>query len=55
MVLILWQDVADDYVRPKTNKAPFGVTRQEEVSHWANIPDDTAANQRGWSTEVAET
>ena len=51
----LWQDVATDYLRPKTNKAPFEVTRQDEISHRANIPEKTAAVQEGWSTEVTDT
>ena len=55
MALILWQDVATDYVKPKTNKAPFEVTRQDEISHGANTPENTIAGQTGWSTEVAET
>ena len=45
MALILWQDVANDYAGPKTNKAPFEVTRQDEISHWANIPGNSSAGQ----------
>ena len=55
MALILLQDVVTDYVMPKTNKAPFEVTRQDERSHRVNIPENTAAGQPGWPTEVAET
>ena len=55
MILIfLWQDVATDCVRPKTNTTPFEMTRQDKISHWANIPENTAAGQPGWSTEDAE-
>ena len=55
MALVLWQDVvAIDYVRPKTNKAPFEVNGQKEISHCANIPANTSAGQPGWSTEVVE-
>ena len=54
MALILCQNVATDYVRPKTNKAPLEVTRVDGINHRANIPENTAAGQTGWSTEVAE-
>ena len=54
IALILWQDVATDCVRQKTNKTPFEVTRKDQISHWANIPDDTAASQPVWYTEVVE-
>ena len=54
LVFFLWQDVATDYVRPKTNKAPFEVTWQDEIINWANIPENTPAGQPGWSTDVAE-
>ena len=52
--LILWQDVATYCVRPKTNTIPFEVTRQDKISHWANIPDDTTAGQPWRPAEVAE-
>ena len=44
-----------DWLRPKTSTTPFEVTRQGNVSDWANISEDTAAGQPGWSTEVAGT
>ena len=55
MDFFLWQDVATDCVRPKTNTTPSEVTKQDKMSNWANIPDDTVAAQTGWSIEVAET
>ena len=55
MAHILWQDVATDNVKPKTNKTSFDVTRQDKISHWANILEYTAAGQPRWCTEVAET
>ena len=30
------------------------VTRQDDISQWANIPADTATGQPGWSTEFVE-
>ena len=54
-VSFLWQDMATDCVRPKTNAIPFEVTSKDKISHWAHIQADTAAGQLGWSTEVAET
>ena len=54
VAIILWQDMATDCVKPKTNTTPFEMTRRDKISHWANIPDDTAAGQPGWSTEVLE-
>ena len=55
MAFVLWEDVATDCVKPDTSKTPFEVTRQDNISHWANIAKDTAAGQPEWSTEVAET
>ena len=54
-LFLLWQDITIDFLRPKTNKALYEVTRHDEISHWANIPENTAAGQPGWYTEVAET
>ena len=54
MTLILWQDVATDYVSPKTNTAPFKATKQDKINHWTNIPEIIAAGQLEWSTEIAE-
>ena len=42
-----WQDVATDCIRPNTNTTPFEVTRQDKISHWANIQAHTAAGQPG--------
>ena len=33
MAIILWEDIATDYVRPKTSTTPFEVTWQDKVSH----------------------
>ena len=57
---VLWlpcllQDVDTYYVNPKTNTIPFELTRQDKISHGANIPEYTAAGQLGWSSGVAET
>ena len=54
MDLILWQYVVTDCVRPRINTTPFEVTRQDKISHWANILEDTAAGQPGRSTGVPE-
>ena len=51
---LLWQGVATDYVNPKTNTTHFEVTRQDKISPWANILEDTAAGQPWWSAEFAE-
>ena len=61
-------DLAEDYLalilmggysywlcKAKTNKAVFDVTREDEISYWANILDNTFIGQPGWSTEVTET
>ena len=47
MALIVWQNIATDCVRPKTNTTLFEVTRQDKISRWANIPESTAAGCRG--------
>ena len=52
---LLWQDVATECVRPKTNTTPFEVTTQDKISQWANIQVHTVAGQPEWCTEVAET
>ena len=43
----LWQDEATDCVKPKTNATPFEVTRQDKMSHWANLTKDIIAGQPG--------
>ena len=53
-LIVLWQDVATDCERPKTNTAPFEWAIQDKISHWANITDDGTTGQPVWSTEVAE-
>ena len=55
MAPILWQDVATDFVISKANTTPFEVTRQDKISHWAKISEDTVAGQTVWSTAVADT
>ena len=54
VALILWQDATTDCVKPKTNMMTFEVTRQNKISHWANIAKGTITGQLGWSTEVIE-
>ena len=52
---LIFQGVAINCVRPKTSTAPFEVTGQDKISHWANIPDNATAGQPRWSTEFLNT
>ena len=55
MALIFMAGCSYWLCKKKKEEAPFEVTRQDEISHWASIQDNTAAGPPGWSTETVET
>ena len=54
IVIVIVIVIVINCVSLKTNKHTYAPTRQGKISHRANTPEDTAADQPVWSTAAVE-